>query len=257
LRTAVRKLFEYRSLVASSADHPSVDPRQRRAWGSLSRAQVVAAAVGVARTEGLQALTVRRIASELGASRMALYRHVPDKDALVDLVTDAIAEHDVVPADIGDGPWPQRLRRLAAGIRRELTSYPGIVEVLLTRANHGPGALRLVETILRIFADAGLDDRQAARFYLVFADLVLGRLHREAHGDPTDRHRIANLRATTDDVSDLPRLRAAMPYLRTTTAEHIFDAELDMLIDAVRSTAGTPSHSAPATDEPSGDSALR
>jgi AcrR family transcriptional regulator len=205
----------------------------RRPWGSLTRAQIVAAALDIARKEGLQALTIRRLAADLGASRMALYRHVADKDALIDLVMDAIAEHEVVsPADHG-GPWPERLRRLAVSMRRELAAYPGLAELLMTRVNHGPGALRAVETLLGILADAGLDERDAARYYLLFIDLVLGRIHRELHGDPVDRHRTASLLAIAHELGDFPHLAAAEPHLRAMTSEDIFHAEIDMLIAAI------------------------
>ncbi|HEU5029583.1 MAG TPA: TetR/AcrR family transcriptional regulator C-terminal domain-containing protein [Spirillospora sp.] len=80
-------------------------------------------------------------------------------------------------------------------MRRELGAYPGTIDALVTRGNHGPGALRLVETILATLADAGLDERAAVRYYPVFINLVLGRMHREAHGDPIDRHRNASLGA--------------------------------------------------------------
>ncbi|MFI6738315.1 TetR/AcrR family transcriptional regulator [Nonomuraea sp. NPDC050451] len=159
--------------MASSADQ---QPPRRRAWGSLSQAQIVSVALEIARAEGMEALTIRRLAADLGASRMALYRHVADKDALVDLVMNAIAEHDLVPPGIDEGPWPHRLRLLAAAMRRQLAAYPGMVDVLMTRANHGPGALHLVETILEILADAGLDERQAAGHYMIFIDLVPGRV---------------------------------------------------------------------------------
>ncbi|MFB9839259.1 TetR/AcrR family transcriptional regulator [Actinoallomurus acaciae] len=221
--------------MGSSDDRPGA-PR-RRAWGSLSRAQIVETALAIARAEGLDALTIRRLAADLGASRMALYRHVADKDALVGLVMNAIAEHDLVPPGIDEGPWPHRLRLLAAGMRRELAAYPGMVEVLMTQEHsHGPGALRLVETILTILADAGLDERQAARHYMIFIDLVLGRLDRELHGDPIGRHRTASLVASWEE-SDYPRLRAAAPHLREADVEEIFDAELDMLIHAIEAAA--------------------
>jgi TetR/AcrR family transcriptional regulator, tetracycline repressor protein len=228
--------------VDSSAGRTSGGAHGRRAWGSLSRAQIVAAALDIARSEGMDALTIRRLATDLGASRMALYRHVADKESLVDLVMDAIAAHDVVPAGIDEGPWPSRLRRLADGMRRELTAYPGMIDVLMARAHHGPGGLHLVETILRILADAGLDERQAARHYLVFVDLVLGRLQRELHGDPVAEHRTASLLALTDDADDaidVPLIRAAQHHLRAVTAEEIFDTELDMLIRAIEA-AATP-----------------
>jgi AcrR family transcriptional regulator len=209
----------------------------RRAWGSLSRDQIVACGLRIAREEGMQALTVRHLAAELGASRMALYRHVPDKDGLIDLVMDAIAEHDMVPPGIEEGPWEERLRRLAAGIRRELAAHPGLVDILMTRAHHGQGALRLVDSVLGIFADAGLEGRQAARHYAVFVDLVLGRLHRELHGDPVDRHHTASLLALAEQAGDHPRLRAALPYLRELTAEQVFEDELDMLVLSVKAVA--------------------
>lgn len=104
-------------------------------------------------------------------------------------------------------------------------------------ANHGPGALHLVEAILAILADAGLDERQAARHYLVFIDLVLGRLHRELHGDPVSAHRTASLLALAEQAEDHPRLRAAEPHLRAVSSEEVFEAELDMLIEAIRTAA--------------------
>jgi AcrR family transcriptional regulator len=220
--------------VASSADQ---QPPHRRAWGSLSQAQIVSAALEIARTEGMEALTIRRLAADLGASRMALYRHVADKDALVDLVMNAIAEHDLVPPGIDEGPWPHRLRLLATAMRRQLAAYPGMVDVLMSRANHGPGALNLVETILAILADAGLDGRQAARHYMIFIDLVLGRLHRELHGDPVAAHRTASLLALAGQAEDHPRLRAAEPHLRAVSPEEVFEAELDILVEAVRAAA--------------------
>jgi len=219
----------------SSSDEQAPATR-RRAWGSLSRTQIVETALAIVRKEGLQALTIRRLAADLGASRMALYRHVADKDALIDLVMNAIAEYEVVRSDLGEEPWQERLRLVAAGMRRELIAYPGVVEVLMTRANHGPGALRMVETILAILADAGLDEREAARHYMIFIALVLGRLHRELHGDPIGRHRTASLVALGEE-GEYPRLRAAAPFLREITAEQVFDAELDMLIHAVEAAA--------------------
>ena len=108
----------------------------------------------------------------------------------------------------------------------------------MTRANHGPGALGVVETILRILADAGLDEREATRCYLVFIDLVFGRLHRELYGDPVGEHRNAGLLAMAREIGDFPLLRAAEPHLRAITGEDVFQAELDMLIETITTRAG-------------------
>ncbi|MEU3653990.1 TetR/AcrR family transcriptional regulator C-terminal domain-containing protein [Streptomyces sp. NPDC032161] len=222
--------------MSPSGDEAEDEVPRRRAWGSLSRAQIVAAGLEIARNEGMRALTIRRLASDLGASRMALYRHVPDKDALVGLIMDAIAEHDVEPPDLGEGPWQDRLRRLAEAMRRELAVYPGLLDIHMTRAHVGPGALHLVESALDVLADAGLDEEQAARHYLVFADLVLGRLHRELRGDPVDPHRTADLLALAERTGDHPRLAAAAPHLRDVAPGRIFDDELSVLVLAIEAT---------------------
>lgn len=189
----------------------------------------------------MRALTIRRLASELGASRMALYRHVPDKDTLVGLVMDAIAEHDVVPPDLGEGPWQDRLRRIADAMRRELTAWPGLLDLHMTRAHTGPGALYLVESVLDILADAGLDEEQSARHYLVFADLVLGRLHRELRGDPVDPHRTAALLDLAEESGAYPRLAAVAPHLRDAAPRQVFEDELSVLILAIEAAARSSS----------------
>ncbi|TDV54195.1 TetR/AcrR family transcriptional regulator [Actinophytocola oryzae] len=205
--------------------------------GSLSREQIVAAALRIARTDGLDALTIRRLATDLGASRMALYRHVADKDALVALVLDVVAEQSVPPLPPSDGPWEDRLRRLAHSLRDELGAYPGLIDMLMTRYNHGHGGLRAVDTMLEIMTDAGLGSADAARYYMVFIDIVFGRLHRESHGDPVSPERTAGLLARAGERDDLPHVRAAESAMRAVTAEQIFETELDMLVDAITAAA--------------------
>lgn len=191
----------------------------------------------IARAEGLDALSIRRVASVVGASPMSLYRHVSGKDALVNLVAETITAYDLLPDGIEDEPWQRRLRLLAETIRRELAAYPGLVEALMIRSHHGPGALAMVELILRSLHDAGLEPPQAVDYYAVFLDLVFGRLHRELTGDPVIAHRDASLPVPHDPAGDLPHLRAAEPYLRAISKEQVFQTELDMFIDAVSALA--------------------
>ncbi|NKY59226.1 TetR/AcrR family transcriptional regulator [Nocardia flavorosea] len=206
----------------------------RRPWGSLERGRIVEAALGIARAEGLDALTIRRLATEVGASRMGLYRHVPDKEALLNLVADEIAMNHVIPDRALMGPWDERLRHLARGMRQELRAYPGFAERIMVHGNAGAGGLRIAETIADILAAAGLGVGQAARCYLIFVDLVLGRAHRETHGDPTTPGRNAELFAAAETSRDAVRLKALLPALRAVTGDEIFEAELDILIAAVR-----------------------
>lgn len=202
----------------------------RRAWGSLDRAQIVTAALDLAKREGVEALSIRRLAAEVGAARMALYRHVPDKDALLDLVANAVAEQEIISGTGADGPWPERLRSIARGMRRQALAYPGIIDLLMTRGNHGPAGLRLAQAILDAITEAGLDDEQTAYGYLAFVDIVLGRVHREIHGDPTSPGRNAGLLRAWQS-------RAVTDHLRAVTPDRMFEAELDMFIEALAALA--------------------
>jgi AcrR family transcriptional regulator len=202
----------------------------RRAWGSLDRAQIVAAALELAKREGIEALSIRRLATEVGAARMALYRHVPDKDALLDLVANAVAEQEIISGALaGDGPWPDRLRSIARGMRRQGLAYPGLVELLMSRGNHGPAGLRLAQAILDAIAEAGLDDERTAYGYLAFVDIVLGRVHREIHGDPTSPERNEVLLRAWQS-------KPVAGYLSAVTPDQMFEAELDMFINALSQT---------------------
>ncbi|MFI6394945.1 TetR/AcrR family transcriptional regulator C-terminal domain-containing protein [Nonomuraea sp. NPDC050547] len=208
----------------------------RRPWGSLERAQIVEAAIGLVREEGVEALTIRRLAAEVGASRMALYRHVADKDALLDLVADEVATQ-VIREEALRGPWQERLRRLAHSMRTVLSEHPGLVDRVMSRANAGPGGLRIADTIADVLLAAGLDVQAAARHYLIFVDFVFGRVRREFHGDPTAPERNAELFAAAEASPEANRLKALLPSLRSLTPDQIFDAELDMIIGAIREAA--------------------
>ncbi|MEV5888670.1 TetR/AcrR family transcriptional regulator [Nonomuraea fuscirosea] len=210
---------------------------ERRPWGSLERAQILDAAIELARREGVEALTIRRLAAEVGASRMALYRHVSDKDMLLDLVADAVAARQVIPDEALRGPWEERLRHLAHSMRKVLRAYPGLIDRAMGRAVTGPGGLRIADTIADILLEAGLDDKAAARFFLIFVDMVFGRVQREVHGDPTAPERNAELFVAAESSQGTDRLRTLLPSLRQVMPEEIFDVELDIVIGAIRAAA--------------------
>jgi hypothetical protein len=180
---------------------------------------------------------------------MALYRHVADKNTLLALVANAIAERELVPeAGAGSGggaggaaprgPWQPRLRRLARTLHGELSAYPGLADLLMTWSNHGPAGVRFAELIISTIAESGTDDDATARFYLLFLDLVLGRAHHPTHGDPTTPARNTLVYAAAeDDPAAAPRLSALLPRLRAATPEAVFEAGLDMLVTAIEAAA--------------------
>ena len=141
--------------------------RRRRGRGTLTREEVAAAALGIADSEGLDALNMRSLAERLGVGTMTLYGYFRSKDELLDAVVDrAVAGRD--PFELS-GDWRESLRAVVLAARRSLLQHPSLVELRVRRPVLRPEALRFSEAVLAILRGAGLGDRDAARaFRLVF-----------------------------------------------------------------------------------------
>jgi len=110
---------------------------------SHSRAEIVAKAIAIADAEGIDAVSMRRLASEVGTGTMSLYRYIPKKDDLYELMIDAVAGEDP-PPERPSGDWRADLRLIA---HRQLASarrHPWLVS-LSGRPVFGPNTLRLAE----------------------------------------------------------------------------------------------------------------
>ncbi|MBB2745346.1 UNVERIFIED_ORG: AcrR family transcriptional regulator [Microbispora rosea subsp. rosea] len=102
----------------------------------LSREKVLAAALALVDREGIAALSMRRLGSELGVEAMTLYYYVPNKDAVLDgLIDMAVSRVTVEPV----GPWREWLRAFAVAIRRELLAHPALLPLVATRPVLAPG----------------------------------------------------------------------------------------------------------------------
>lgn len=127
----------------------------------LSRERVVAAALRIVDADGLDALSMRRLGAALGVEAMSLYHHVPNKSALLDAVVEAIMVEDLEQVAPMDGPWPDRLRWIAAGYRRLLLRHPNAVALVATRPLATAGSMRIVERCLAELTEGGLTPPEA------------------------------------------------------------------------------------------------
>ncbi|WP_309113136.1 TetR/AcrR family transcriptional regulator C-terminal domain-containing protein [Saccharothrix sp.] len=135
-------------------DNDRVELLWRDARPGLSTDRVVVAAVEVADEEGLAGLSMRKVAERLGFTTMSLYRHVPSRDHLVDLMRDAVLGEPT--SDDPDAPWRQRLEtavRQGWELRRR---HPWLAEERSTRHVPGPNALAHYEHLLSILASTPL-----------------------------------------------------------------------------------------------------
>jgi AcrR family transcriptional regulator len=129
---------------------------------SLHRNEVVDAALRVLDAEGLDAVTIRRVAHELGTSGTALYTYVRDKDELVDLILDrVIGEVDMssIPADL---PWQEQVRAFARELRRVFASHRDIARATLGRIPQGENALTVTDAAIGRLRTALVPDQVIA-----------------------------------------------------------------------------------------------
>lgn len=119
----------------------------------LSRERVLRAAVALADREGIDAVSMRRLAQELGIDAMGLYRRVRDKDDIIDGATDAVlAEIEAGPPT---GDWRSAMRELAMAARRVMLRHPWAPRLVTDRKHVGPAALRHIERVLLILEHGG------------------------------------------------------------------------------------------------------
>jgi len=164
-----------------------VNPRRR-----LNADTVVDAALRVADEGGLEALSLRRLAKVLGVTPMAIYRHVRDKDHLLDLMADRLLQQiELPPAETER--WAEALRRVGHSLLAVIEAHPS-APFLLARPFTSPSAYRVAEAILAVLDRAGFDRHDAVRLLQVLTGMILGpAIHRATYraawrAHPPDRY---------------------------------------------------------------------
>lgn len=159
---------------------PKKAARQRR---PLSQELIVDTAMRILDAEGLDALSMRRVAVELRTGPASLYAHVANKDELLELMIDRIVGEMEIPAPDADR-WQEQIVESALAAHRVWTRHPGIARAALANIPVGPNSLRYSEAILSILRAGRVPDRPAGWFIdrlslYVLADAFEESLHRE------------------------------------------------------------------------------
>lgn len=147
-------------------------PSGRRRPG-LTVEEISRAALDVVDEEGFGSLSVRSVAGRLGVVPSALYKHLPDMDALVDAVMELVlGEIDFEVPD--EEPWRVRAETLAGRLRAGLQARPGVAAVLKGRDPLGPNSDRLADAFARCVLDAGLTGDGAGHAWYTLVHFVIG-----------------------------------------------------------------------------------
>jgi AcrR family transcriptional regulator len=150
----------------------------------LNRARIVAAAIDLIEREGADAVSMRRIAADLGVGVMSLYNHVPNKAALLDGVAEAVLS-EIEFTDDPSAHWTDRVRAQARAFRQIAHHYPRSTMVVVSRQLQSPAGVLPVEHALATLLAAGFDGREAVQLLRMFVAYIVGSLLREVGVTPT------------------------------------------------------------------------
>jgi AcrR family transcriptional regulator len=145
----------------------------------ISREAVLAAALRLADEHGLEAVTMHAVAERLRVTPMALYRHVDDKNALLDGLVELLLTERSLPRG---GRWDERLVALADAIRDTARRHPAVFPLLLTRPAVTPAARVVRDAVQSALREGGLPETEVARAERLVSTAVLGFAASEAAG---------------------------------------------------------------------------
>ncbi|TDV39707.1 TetR/AcrR family transcriptional regulator [Actinophytocola oryzae] len=151
-------------------------PRPR----SLTTERLATATLAVIDRDGLEALTMRAVARELGMATMSLYRYVGDKDELEVLVVDHVLTG--VDLAVPPGQWRDRVTELLTRVREAVVGHPATVPLLLRHRHAVPASLVQIEAMLAILTDAGFTGERRVIAQRTIIAFLFGMLQNEHHG---------------------------------------------------------------------------
>ncbi|MEV0592429.1 TetR/AcrR family transcriptional regulator [Nonomuraea cavernae] len=197
----------------------------------LSRARIIAAAIDLIEREGADAVSMRRIAAELGFGVMSLYNHVPNKDALLNGVAETVLS-EIEFTDDPDAHWTDRVRMQARAFRQIAHGHPRSTMLVVSRQLRSTAGLLPVERALATLRSAGFDGVHAVRVLRMFIAFIVGSLLREVGVTPTfapdHRHTVEEVDATL-----FPEVSALSSLLRSCDHEAEYEFGVELLIQAI------------------------
>jgi AcrR family transcriptional regulator len=199
----------------------------------LSRDRVLQAALALADEGGVEAVSMRRLGQALGVEAMSLYKHVADKEAILDGIADLVMEEVEVPS--ADGDWRASIRRSAISAHEALRRHPWAGVVLESRLNPGPARLRYLDATVGVLRGAGFDLPTVARAFMALDSHTYGFTLQELAlpFDAATAPEVAREMTSRGFARGYPNL-AAMAELAITGAPMLdFEFGLDLLLDGL------------------------
>lgn len=187
----------------------------------LTREAIVAAAIEIGDTEGLAAVSIRKIATRLGVRAMSLYSHIERKEDLLDLMSDEVVKEIIIADDELPSGWREAITAITRKERAAILRHPWVVELAGRKTSVGPHKLRHIEQSLASLDGLGVDGLTALRVVSAVSHYLLGCVSRE----------VIEAEIGLDQGA---RETLLLPYLRNLTAGGDFPHLTPLLQDDVQ-----------------------
>lgn len=215
--------------------------------GKVTRELVLATALELIDRDGVDALSMRRLAAALGRDPMILYRHAPGKAALLDGVVETVLAR--LHVDPADPDWAGQLRAVARSYRILALAHPNVVALLVTRPLATPlalrprGTLRPLEDLLALLTGAGFSGPDALHIYRALFGFLNGHLLNELQElveNPDETDDLLRLGLHRLPLSEFPLLRGLAHALASYDGAAELESGLDILLTGLAATLPPP-----------------
>jgi AcrR family transcriptional regulator len=240
----VAKTSESDALPLAPRRQGRARPTERRTARSLSRGAIVDAALKLLDAEGLDAVTMRRVADELGTGPASLYAHVADKDEMVAAVFDRVMGEVEIPDPIDPERWQEQLKDMARSARATYGRHKDIARAGLGTIPTGEGALPLMNAMVGILIEGGVSATVAS----LSVDILGLYLTATAYEESLDTFPSGDEAASEQFHAELNAFFASLPKekfpylfalagpLTEGDGDHRFEFGLDLLVRGIAST---------------------
>ncbi len=223
---------------ATAAQTDRRTDRNGRVREPLTRERILDAALRFADEHSLQALSMRKLASELNVEAMSLYNHIDNKDDILAGIADLVfAEVEIPSAESGD--WDQRLRSVSETAREALSRHANVVPIILAGSNRGPAYLQMMESVVGTMREAGFTADMAHHGWHTLVAHVLGYVLQETATPillSTSPARAAGNRSVSlADLpsGDFPHIVEIAPLLAECETADEFEFGLDVILSGL------------------------
>ena len=207
----------------------------------LSKERALSAALALADAEGIESVTMRKLAAVLGVEAMSLYHHVANKNDILDGMVEMVFGEIELPPE--DTDWKTAMRQRAASVREVLTRHPWAITIMESRTSPGPATLHHHDAVIGSCRRAGFSVEMAAHAFALIDSFIYGFVLQEVN-------------LPFDDTADLEELVGSImpdlsteeyPYLAELTTEYVlqpgysygheFDYGLGLVLDGLEAAA--------------------